>query len=398
MGSLQPVDDKNELLKGLLQQMMEVLMEEERTEFLGYPKGKLSPPGQRQTNVRNGYYQREYTSGLGLMANLSVPRDRLGAFFPQLLDILERRSDKVNDLILLMYAKGMTTRDIMDVINEVYSKKLSAATVSNMTKSIQVEREAWEKRPLSPRYLAIFIDALHIKLRRETVETDAVYLAYGITETGYREVLGMYLGAAESSIAWQQWLSDLKARGVKEVLLFVMDGLTQLTETVKAVFPQALTQRCVVHQVRQSLTNVRVKHRAEMAEDLKTIYHCQTEAEAKTTLIKLKFKWRRWYPRLFTTWENYLPEFMAFLHFPPLLRKYLYTTNWLERLNKELRKVVKTKNSFPTEEAVRNLLFLKLKDLQDKWESRRLPSFDTCRLEINNLWESRYPHPVTQST
>lgn len=398
MTSLQPELNKNEMLKNLLQQMMELMMEEERSSFLGYPQGKSLGKGHRRENLRNGHYQREYVSALGKMEDLSVPRDRLGTFFPQLLDILERRSDKVNDLILAMYAKGMTTRDIMDIIDEIYSKKLSATTVSNMTKTIQVEREAWEKRPLSSRYLAIFIDAIHIKIRRQVVETDSVYLIYGINETGNREVLGMYLGANESSTAWSQWLVDLKERGVKQVLIFIMDGLSQLSETVKQHFPQCLTQRCVVHQVRQTLTNVRVKHKAEMAEDLKTIYRSKTLTEAQTNLDKLKLKWKQAYPRLLTTWDSYLPEFMAFLHFPPQLHRYLYTTNWLERLNKELRKVVKTKNSFPTEDSVRNLLFLKLKELQDKWESRRLPSIDTCRLEINQLWSERYPQSVTQST
>lgn len=392
-------ENTNEVLKALLQKMLEALMEEERTAHLGYPKGK--PDVLPRDNHRNGYYMREYLSSLGLMSDLRVPRDRLTEFVPRLLDLLDRRSTKVNDLALLLYQKGVSQRDVVDIIDQIYEKKLSASTVSSIAKAITSEREAWEKRPLSDRYICIFIDAIHINVRKDgLVDNDAFYLVYGINQEGHKEVLGLYGGATESAAGWEQHLTDLQQRGVKEVLLFVMDGLSELTHTVKTLFTQAFTQRCVVHQVRQTLSNVRVKHKAELAEDLRTIYQSQSFEEAEHTLHQVKDKWRQKYPRLFHTWETYLPEFMAFLHFPKGMQRHIYTTNWLERLNKELRKVVKTKNSYPTEDSVKNVLYSKLVELQLKWGERRLPNFDQYRLDLQQLWDQRYPQPknaVTQS-
>jgi putative transposase len=390
-----------EVLKELLQNMLETMMEAERTDHLGYPKGKTSQDGLVRDNHRNGYYPREYLSELGLMTDLKIPRDRLSEFLPKLLGFLERRSPMVNDLALSLYKKGMSQRDIVDVIDEIYDKKLSPMTISTLAKAVTAEREAWEKRKLSKRYMFVFVDAIHVNVRRAgTVENDAIYIVYGITQQGQREVLGMYSGATESATSWEGHLVDLKKRGVDEVLMFIMDGLTELTATVKKIFPKTLTQRCVVHQIRQTLSNVRIKHKAEIVEDLKTIYQSTTFNEAQNSLNKIKLKWRSIYPRLFNTWENYLPEFMAFLHFPKEIHRYIYTTNWLERLNKEIRKVIKTKNSYPTEESVKNVIFSKLMELQTKWGERRLPNFDKVRLEINKLWDERYPQPsgaVTQS-
>jgi len=390
----------NEVLKSLVQKMLEMLMDEERTDHLGYQKGIPSPVVRE--NHRNGYYGREYLSQLGLMDDLKIPRDRLGEFVPKLLDVLDRRSGKVNDLVVSMYKKGMSQRDITDIIDEIYDKKISATTVSTMAKAVTVEREAWEKRALESRYIVIFIDAIHINVRKDgLVATDAFYIIYGITDHGRRDVIGLYGGTNESATAWEDHIRDIQNRGVREVLLFVMDGLTQLTETVKAVFPNALTQRCIIHQIRQTLNAVRVKHKAEVADDLKTIYRSKSVDEALVNLKKVQQKWRSIYPRLWTTWEQYLPEFMAFLHFPSEVHRHIYTTNWLERLNKELRKVVKTKNSFPTEESVLNVLYSKLIELQIKWGERRLQNFDACKVEIDKLWDQRYPRPigtVTQSS
>jgi putative transposase len=391
-------DPKDEMLKDLMQRMMELMMEKERDEHLGYGKNENLPKGFVRSNHRNGYYNRDYTTGLGLLQNLSVPRDRLGEFYPQLLSLMDRRTGKVDDLIVSLYAKGMSTRDITDVVDQIYDHKLSATTVSNLTKAIEVEREAWEKRPLQKKYIAIFIDALHVKVRRVTVDSDAVYLMYGIDESGHREVLGMQVGVAESALVWEQYLEEsLKQRGVEQVLLFIMDGLPGLEEAVLRVYPKALTQRCVVHQVRNTLNRVRPRDKAALAEDLRAIYHSQTLEEAKAKLLEAKLKWCRQYPKLFLSWEANLESLMRFLLFPRQLHKILYTTNWLERLNKELRKVVKTKNSFPTEQSVRNLIYLKIKAINDQWENRKIPNFDMCVLDLQKLWEQRYrPSSVTQ--
>ena len=384
-------ENLDEELKELLQKMMQVMMEKERTSFLGYARGKpIVSSGQRRKNPRNGYYRRNFLSALGLMDNLKIPRDRLGEFYPRLLKAMELRSGIVENLIVAMYSKGMSTRDIGEVIESIYGDSLSAQTVTNMTQAIQEEREAWEKRPLKARYVAVFIDCLWVKIRREAVNTDAVYVIGGIDETGRKDILSMHVGATESAVIWEEYLQDLKNRGVQEVLEFISDGLTGLKEAIKRKFPEALTQRCMVHQVRRTLGKVRNKHKEEMVDDLKTIYRVEKFEEAKKNLEAVKNKWKKYYPRLFNSWEENLEDLMSFLAFPRFLRKYLYTTNWLERVHKELRKMVKTKNSLPTEEAAKNLLYFKIRDLVRKYEEKRLPGFDKYKPELEEMWKKQY--------
>jgi len=385
-------DTLDDELKKLLKRMMQVMMEKERTSFLGYKKGHpIASRGQRRDNYRNGYYEREFLSSLGLMEDLKIPRDRLGEFYPRLLEAMELRSGKVEDLIVALYSKGMSTRDISSIIEIIYGDNISAQTVTNLTTAIQEEREAWEKRPLKPRYVAIFIDGFWVKIRRDTVVSDVVYIVGGIDEKGNKEILSMYIGATESAVVWEEHLQDLKDRGVSEVLEFVSDGLTGLKEAIKRKFPEALTQRCVVHQLRNTMGNVRNKHKEEMAEDLRTIYRVDKLDQAKRNLEAVKDKWRKYYPRLFRSWEEHIEDLMAHLAFPKFLRKYLYTTNWLERVHKELRKMVKTKNSLPTEDSAKNLLYYKIRDLNNKYEEKRIPGFDKYKPELEAMWKKQYP-------
>jgi putative transposase len=382
----------DEQLAVLLQRMMEVMMEKERTSFLGYQKGKpIAARGERRDNHRNGHYQRQFLSSLGLLDDMKVPRDRLGEFYPRLLEQMELRSGLVDKMILSLYSKGMSTRDIGDVIGNVYGGSVSAQTVTNITAAVEEEREAWEKRKLEPRYTAIFVDAIMVKIRREAVANDAVYLVAGVNEKGNKEILGMYVGATESAVKWEEILQDLKDRGMQEVLEFVIDGLTGLEEAIRRKFPEALIQRCITHQMRNTLSNVRNKHKNAMAEDLRTIYQVKTLEEAQSNLEAVKEKWAESYPRLFKSWEEHLENLMAHLAFPKFLRKYLYTTNWLERINKELRKMVKTKNSLPTEKAAKNLLYFKIRELNDKYEDRRLPGFNRYKPELEAMWKKQYP-------
>lgn len=383
----------DEELKGLLEQMMQVIMERERTGFLGYEKGKpIVSSGMRRNNHRNGHWRRDFLSSMGLMEDMKIPRDRLSEFYPKLLSAMELRSGKVEELIVSLYGKGLSTRDIAGIVEKIYGDSISAGTVSNLTGAIQEEREAWEKRPLKPRYIAIFVDCLWVKVRRDVVATDAVYIIGGIDEKGQKDILSMHIGATESAVVWEEHLQDLKDRGVQEVLEFVSDGLTGLKNAIKRKFPEALTQRCVVHQVRYTMGNVRNKHKEEMAEDLRTIYRVDTLDEAKKNLAAVKDKWRKTYPKLFVSWEEHLEDLMAHLVFPKFLRKYLYTTNWLERVHKELRKMVKTKNSLPTEDAAKNLLYYKIKDLTYYYEKKRVPGFDKYRPELTQMWKRQYPY------
>jgi len=387
-GDNQPAVDKDELMKKMFKLMMESMMEGERTALLGYDKHDYS--GYGKPNSRNGYYSRDLLSGLGNLEDLNIPRDRLGEFTPELLDKWERSTKPMDKLILSLYSKGMSTRDINDVVEKIYGKSLSPQAVSLITGEIEEERLAWEKRKLKKKYTAVFIDALFTKIRRDKVDSDAVYTVCAIDTEGYRDILGQYIGASESAHFWKEILADLKDRGVEKVLLFVFDGLTGLENAVKEVFPSCLTQNCIVHQIRHTLNHVRPAHKDNVAADLKTVYRSKSLSEAKDKILKIKLRWQSRYPRLFSNWIQKLDNLMTFLEFPEYLRPHLYSTNWLERLNKEFRKVLKTKNSLPTETAARNLLYLKLRDITKNWDRQRLNGFVAYQVDLNYLWEKYY--------
>lgn len=386
--------NKDELLKKMFKLMLESLMEGERTAILGYDKHNYSGYGENGVgngNSRNGYYGRDLLTGLGLLEKLDIPRDRLGEFTPELLDKWQRSTKPMDELVMSLYAKGMTTRDINDVIEKIYGKSYSPQQVTLITKEIEEERLAWEGRPLKKRYIAIFIDALFVKLRRgDTVSADAVYVVSGIDDLGYRDILGFYIGTSESANFWKENLTDLKQRGVSEVLLFVFDGLTGLEGIVNQVFSKAMTQLCLVHQMRSSLNYVRPADKEEIARKLKTIYHSQTLSEAKEKLLKLQEELKGKYPRLLNRWFDKLESLMRFLEFPEYLRPHVYSTNWIERLNKDFRKVLKNKNSMPTEESVRNLLYLRVRDIMGRYERQRLNGFVAYQLDLNIMWQKHY--------
>lgn len=387
--------------------MMEALMEGERTTFLGYGKYATDvKEAQGQQNARNGYYERDLLTGLGNLAGLSIPRDRLGEFATQFIDSYEHSTKPMDRLIMQLYAKGMSTRDIEDTIRTLYGKDISPQAVTEITREIAEERVAWEKRTLQKQYTVVMIDALMVKVRRDTVSSDAVYTVAAIDRNGYRDILGQYVGAAESAQFWKTTVfADLKARGVQDVLMFVFDGLAGLPEAVAEYYPRALTQRCVVHQIRHTLSLVRPKHKDTVAGDLKSIYAALSLTEAKQAALAVQSKWRQQYPRMMNGWIDKIELLMSFLAFPPHIRPHVYTTNWIERINKEFRKLLKTKNALPTEDAVRNLLYFKIRDLTRKFERQRLNGFVEYKIDIDILWEKQYPSSIygkevtfTQST
>lgn len=390
---------QEDTMKRMFKLMFESLMEGERTALLGY--AKHDPSGYNSGNSRNGYYDRDLATGLGLLENLQIPRDRLGEFSPELLDKWERATKPMDNLIMSLYAKGMTTRDINDVVSKLYGSSFSPQQVTLITKEIEDERAAWENRPLDSRYIALFVDALYVKLRRgDKVAADAIYSVCGITQNGKRDILGLYVGASESATFWKSVFVDLIERGVKEVLTIVFDGLTGLEQIVNDMFPRAMTQRCVVHQIRNTLDKVRPNHKQAVADSCKTIYKAKSLSEAKENLLKAKTTWESKYPRLFTSWFDHLEALMRFLAFPEYLRPHLYTTNWIERINKEFRKVLKNKNSMPTEDAVRNLLYLKIRDLTEKYDRQTLNGFTAYQVDLAVLWEKNYGgnHAFTHSS
>ena len=396
--SNQNESNKNEALKMLFKLMLESLMEGERTAVLGY--GKHDYSGYGTENSRNGYYKRDLLTGLGLLEKLDIPRDRLGEFTPEVIDKWQRATKPMDKLVMSLYAKGMTTRDINGVIEEIYGKKYSPQQVTLITQEVEEERMAWEKRKLKTRYSAIFIDALFVNIRRgDNVSKDAVYVMTGIDDAGFREILGIYIGAEEASGFWKGIFSDLKERGVKEVLLFVSDGLTGIENVIAESFPKAMVQLCVVHQVRSTLNHVRPKDKERIAGKLKSIYASKTLPEAKEKLLKVHGDIKAAYPKLLNRWFDKLEYLMRFLEFPEYLRPHVYSTNWIERINKDFRKVLKNKNSLPTEDSVRNLLYLKIRDLTGRYERQRLNGFVAYQVDLELLWQRQYgDNRFTQST
>jgi len=285
----------------------------------------------------------------------------------------------------------MTTRDINDVVEKIYGKSYSPQQVTLITKEIEEERLAWEKRPLEKRYIAIFVDCLFVKMRRgDTVSPDAVYVVCGIDSKGHRDILGFYIGTSESATFWKEVLVDLRDRGVEQVLLFVFDGLTGLETVVKQIYPRALTQLCVVHAVRNSLVYVRPEDKKEVAGKLKYVYTAKSLPEAKERLLQIQLELKAKYPRLLNRWFDKLSSLMQFLVFPEYVQKHLYSTNWIERLNKDFRKVLKNKNSLPTEDSVRNLLYLRVRDITKRYEAQRVNGFVAYQVDLAVMWQKYY--------
>lgn len=388
------MNNKDELLKQLLQEMLERLMAGERTALLGYNKHEYKGYGEKGVgngNSRNGYYERDLLTGMGLLENLQIPRDRLGEFTPELIEKYQRSTKPVDRLVLSLYAKGMTTRDINAVVEEIYGKSYSPQQVTLITKEVEEERLAWEKRPLKRRYIAIFVDCLFVKMRRsDTVSPDAVYVVCGIDAEGYRNILGFYCGTTESASFWKEVLAELKERGIEQVLLFVFDGLTGLETVVGQIYPRALTQLCLVHAVRASLKYVRPEDKELVAKKLKYIYTAKSLTEAKEKLLQIQQELKGKYPRLLNRWFDKLPSLMQFLELPEYVRKHLYSTNWIERMNKDFRKVLKNKNSMPTEDAVRNLLYLRVRDMRRRYETTRVNGFVAYQVDLEYLWQKHY--------
>lgn len=306
--------------------------------------------------------------------------------------------DRIEKLIIGMYAKGSSTKDIADLLNSLYHFKLNPQTVSNVVKRIEEEFERWKNRPLSEEYAFLFIDALHQKIRRETVEHEAIYLIVGVTMQGKREFLGLYsLGGKESSLSWKECYTDLCQRGVKRVLLAVMDGLPGNEEAFKEVFPRAEIQECLIHHLRGQLSKARPKHKAELAEDMRTIYTQTSRKQAEKELESFVAKWQKLYSSIAKSWQEKFYKLTTFLSYPSSIRKSIYTTNWLERMNREFRRVIRNKSSFPTPDAALKLMFLKIGDLERRYSEKRMYNFEKAEYYLREMMDKRYgKNPQTQ--
>ncbi|MEP6922781.1 MAG: IS256 family transposase [bacterium] len=356
---------ENGLLKQLTKALLERAMQAEMTGHLGYEKH--DPVGHNSGNSRNGATSKTLKGDFGEI-ELETPRDRNGSYEPQIIGKGQRRFTGFDDKILSMYARGMSTREIQGHLEEIYKVDVSPALISNVTEEVMEEVKRWQSRPLDAVYPIVYLDALVVKIRDNGhVQNRAIYVAIGVNMEGIKEVLGLWAGQAEGAKFWLQVLTELKNRGVNEVYIVSIDGLKGFPEAIETVFPEAQVQLCIVHQVRGSLNFVSWKHRKQVAADLKPIYRASTVEQAEQGLAEFGVKWDKAYPTISQMWRSNWEHLTPFFAYPEDIRKVIYTTNAIESLNMSLRKVIKIRGSFPTQEAAFKLLYLALKHIAKKW-------------------------------
>lgn len=379
---------ENGLLKQLTKRLLERAMQAEMTDHLGYDKH--DPSGKNSGNSRNGTSKKTVTGEFGNL-DISVPRDRNSTFEPIIIPKGESRFTGFDDKIISMYARGMTTRDIQGHLQEIYGVDVSPTLISQVTDAISEEVKLWQNRPLDEVYPIVYLDAVRIKVRHDSrVINKAVYLGIGVNIHGMKEVLGMWTAENEGAKFWLQIVTELKNRGVKEILIACVDGLKGFPEAIESVFPQTQVQLCIVHMVRHSLNYVSWKQRKEVADDLKTIYQAPTVDMAAENLEKFAAKWDASHPTIAKSWRSNWERIIPLFSYPPEIRKAIYTTNAIESLNMSLRKVTKNRGHFPSDDAMFKLLYLALKNIAKKW-TMPIRDWKSALNQFSIIFEGRMP-------
>lgn len=361
------LDDFNALMSEVSKDVVEALLEGELTDHLGFEK--YNHQAKTIDNSRNGFTPKKVKSKFGKI-DLNVPRDRKSDFDPKIVKKYQRDISGLEDKIISMYARGMTTRDIQSHVKEIYNYEISPETVSTITDKVLDRAREWQNRPLEAIYAIIFMDAVFLKMRSEGhVRSIAVYNIIGVNMDGQKECLGLWICETESSKYWLSVLNELKNRGIEDVLIFSVDNLTGISDAIQSVYPMAEIQKCVVHQIRNSLKHVSWKDRKLLAHDLKSIYKANSEKEGLSALEDFEKKWQK-YPHVAASWKRNWGELSTFYKFPPEIRRIIYTTNPIESMNRSIKKITKNKVVFPNEQAVTKVVYLSLQEASKKWTSR----------------------------
>jgi len=356
---------ENGIFKQLVKALAERALQAELTTHLGYEKHEIK--GNNSGNSRNGTSSKVVKGEFG-QAEIAIPRDRIGTFEPQFIPKGQTRLDGFDGKILSMYARGLTTRDIQAQLQELYGVEVSPTLISNVTDAVIDEVKAWQSRPLDRVYPVIYFDALVVKIRADKqIVNKAIHLALGINMDGEKELLGMWCNVTEGSKFWLSVLTELKNRGLQDVLICCCDGLTGFPAAIEAVYPSAKVQLCIVHLIRQSLRYVGWKERKAVAADLKLIYGSATLDEAEMALTAFAEKWDAQFPTISQIWLRHWENVTPFFGYPPEIRKVIYTTNAIESLNMTLRKVMKNKRVFPSDDAAFKQIYLALQNISKKW-------------------------------
>jgi len=366
LGGRQTMAELDDLFRQMKKALMERALSGELTHHLGYARGEARPL--EQTNHRNGTTPKTVLTEDGAIP-LAIPRDRDGTFEPVLVPKNARRLPKFDQHVLALYARGMTTREIQEHLEEFYQVDVDPQFISAVTNEVLEEVTAWQQRPLDSCYPVVVFDALRVKIRDEgTVRNKAVYLALGITRSGSKDVLGLWIEQTEGAKFWHRVMTELKARGVEDILIALIDGLSGFPEAIHAVFPQTQIHTCIVHLVRRSLAFVSFKDRKRVAAQLRGIYRAETIAGAEQALADFAASPDgKHYPTIAPLWRKQWEYVTPGFAYPPAIRRILTTTNAIESLHSQLRKIIKTRGHFPTDEAAAKLLYLALRNIKKRW-------------------------------
>jgi transposase-like protein len=361
------VGDIYSYLKDLFKDTIQEMLEAELDVSLGYPKNEKTI---NTDNERNGYSQKTVKSQFGEF-DLNVPRDRKGDFEPKIVPKYKRDISGLEEKIISLYSRGMSTRDIHDQVKDLYGIEVSAEMVSKITERLVPEIKEWQSRALEPIYPFVFMDAIHYKVREDGhILNRAAYVVMGVDLDGNKDILGIWIGENESSKFWLGVLTEIKNRGVQDVLIFSVDGLTGLKEAIQTAYPRAEIQRCIIHQLRNSFKYVSYKHLKEFARDFKAVYTAATEEAALDKLYEVNSKWGKQYPYATKNWDANWDVLSPFFKYPEEIRRIIYTTNIIEGLHRQFRKVTKTKTIFPSDASLEKMLYLSSKNVLKKWTQR----------------------------
>ncbi len=368
LGGSSSREDGERVYNQLKKRIVERMLSAELTHHLGYERGGEKPAG--QPNHRNGSTPKTVKTDTGNLP-LEIPRDREGTFEPLLIPKGLRRLDGFDDKVLALYARGVSVREIRGFLEEQYQMPVSPDLISQITDEVLDEVSQWQQRPLEPVYPVVIFDALRVKIRDEgVVRNKAVYLALAVTREGTKEVLGFWIQQTEGASFWLRVMSELKSRGVEDILIALIDGLKGFPEAINSVFPQTQIHHCVVHLVRQSLAYVSWTDRKKVATELRLIYRAPTLAAAEAALSAFeKGAWGKRFPPIVTLWRRHWDHVRPVFQYPPELRRMLYTTNAIESLHMQVRKIIKTRGHFPNDEAAGKLIYLALRNIVKKWKN-----------------------------
>lgn len=371
VSNISSMDDIQNLFKETIAEFMENGLESELEEDLGY--SRYDYRNKETDNSRNGHSRKTLKTSFGNV-EVSVPRDRKGEFEPQLIKKNQTSiGQDVEEKILSMYAKGMSTSDIETHIHDIYGLEVSDTTVSRITDKILPIVREWQQRPLESIYAVVFMDAIHYHVRSEgQIVKKAVYIAIGIDLDGHKDVLGMWVGENESAKFWATVLNGLRNRGVQDIFIACTDNLTGFAAAINAVFPKTDIQNCIIHQLRNSSKYVSYKDIKELMNDLKAVYTASDEQNALAALDDFEGKWDKKYPKIASSWRENWANLSTYFKFPQEIRRLIYTTNTIEGFNRQLRKVTKSKSVFPTDDSLLKMLYLAMMDITKKWTGRRM--------------------------